>query len=396
MITSKRILLAVSGGIAAYKAAELARLLVKSGHHVIPVMTESACKFLGPLTLEGVTGQRVRIAVDDGPGSMDHIHDVRSIDLMVIAPATAHTISKMVHGAADNFLTASYLAHVGSTLVCPAMNAAMLAHPATQRNLTQLKNDGVHLLMGEAGSLACGEEGHGRLAEPSHIEEYIQVLLGKKWPSLVDKNVLVTAGPTYEDLDPVRFLGNRSSGKMGYALAKAFRDAGANVTLVSGPSHEIAPQFVEVIAVRSAAQMHSALMDRISDSDVLIMNAAVADYRPVYRPQKIKKSDFDGTLVLERTTDILAEVGASKPDHLFVVGFAAETHQALEYGKRKLVSKKVDAVVVNVVGPKDRGFAADQNQATVLWRDGGVDNLELKDKGQLADDIVALLAPRIK
>lgn len=391
------IVLGVTGGIAAYKTAELARLLVKAGYNVVPIMTPWAAKFIGPLTLESLTGHEVRVetpALDQSQG-IEHIALVRTAELLLVAPLTANTAAKMASGAADNFLTNAYLAHRGKTLVCPAMNTAMLEHPATQRNLNQLKADGVAFCYGEAGDLACGEIGAGRMAEPEVILEAVTSVLAPKLPALVDKKVLISAGPTREDLDPVRFITNRSSGKMGFALARAFRNAGADVTLVHGPVNLSAPYGVTTVPVSSAAEMADAIIPHQDQYAGIVMSAAVADYRPQPAPHKLKKGNFDGVVKLERTTDILAALGEAKPAGQLLAGFAAESENLLENAAGKLQRKNLDLIFANDISQPDIGFATDHNKITALDARGGRVDLGTGGKDTLAAQVVRMVAERL-
>ncbi len=387
---SKAIGLAVCGGIAAYKAAELASLLVKQGYCVYPIMTPSATDFLGPLTLEALTGNKVFISYQDArePGGMDHIHLAKLLDLLVIAPLTANTASKLAHGMADHFLGAAYLAYRGPTLACPAMNTAMLEHPASVRNLNILENDGVQMCMGESGLLACGDVGMGRMAEPKVIVEFIQQILSPKIPELFGKKVLINTGPTIEDIDPVRFLSNRSTGKMGFALAKAFKNAGADVTCVHGPVHVEPPTGVELIAVRSAGQMAEQCLAIAHQADIVVLTAAVADFSPRQSEQKIKKNSFDGQLKLEPTIDILKTIGARKKSSQIVAGFAAETQNVEAHAKLKLKQKNIDLIFSNDVSDRRFGFASDENTIVAFTRNGATIQFPPEKKESLAIDMV--------
>jgi len=392
-----RILLGITGGVAAYKTAELARLMVKRGYDVWPVMTPWASRFIGPLTLEALTGHAVRA---DTPArehdlGIEHITLVRAADLFVIAPLTANTMAKMAQGLADNFLTAAYLAHRGLVLVCPAMNTAMWEHPATRRNLAQLIADGVRVIEGEPGGLACGEVGAGRMAEPAVILEWVDMLVEPDLPAVAGKRVLVSAGPTREDLDPVRFLTNRSSGKMGLAVARAFRDAGARVTLVHGPIHESTPAAVETVAVTSAAEMAAAILERQTGADIIVMTAAVADYRPQKSAQKLKKENFDGHLRLERTVDILAALGRDRKPGQVLVGFAAESENLAENARAKLLKKNLDLIFANDISGEAMGFATDRNRLQAFARDGASQDLGEGSKEDLAREIVRLIGQRL-
>ncbi len=394
MAAKPRILLGICGGIAAYKSVELVRLLVKAGYEIVPIMTSWGSRFVGPLTLEALTGHPVRIetpASGDRDG-IEHISLVRSARLLLLAPLTANTAAKMANGLADNFLTATYLAHKGLTAACPAMNSAMLDHPATRRNLATLAADGVALLHGASGDLACGEFGAGRMAEPEVIADFVDFLLGERLPALAGKRVLVSAGPTREDLDPVRFLTNRSSGKMGIAIARAFRNAGAHVALVHGPLAETPLLHgVERVAVTSAAQMAEAVLAR-QEAEIIIMAAAVADYRPQRSAQKLKKAHFDGVLHLERTTDILATLGASKRPSQILVGFAAESEHLLTNAEDKLKRKNLDFIFANNIAAEQAVFGASDNHLIMISRDGHREDLGHGSKRDLATRMVGLIA----
>jgi len=394
IFSGKRVGLAVCGGIAAYKTAELASLLVKKGFNVFPIMTRSATDFLQPLTLEALTGNPVMVSGLDArtPGGMDHINLVRELDVLVIAPLTANTAAKLAHGHADQFLGAAYLACRGPKLACPAMNTAMLEHPATVRNLRILEGDGVVMCMGEPGVLACGEVGMGRLAEPAVILEYIEELALENHSTLKGKKILINAGPTVEDVDPVRFLSNRSSGKMGFALARAFRNLGAHVTLVHGPVHIPTPANLECIAVRSASDMADACLERYPQVDMAILSAAVADFSPEPSDRKLKKTAFQGQLHLHRTVDILKTMGKRKQPHQTLVGFAAETHDEKQFAQTKLQEKNADVIFCNTVGGDRYGFGCDENQVLALTREGGETELGPATKEDLAYEMVRFLA----
>jgi phosphopantothenoylcysteine decarboxylase/phosphopantothenate--cysteine ligase len=364
----KRIALAVCGGIAAYKAADLTSRLVKLQYEVFPLMTEKARDFLGPLTLEALTGNPVLVGYADGrkSGAMDHITLMKDTDLLVVAPATANTIAKCALGFADNFIAATYLANRHQTLFCPAMNTGMLEHPATQRNMKQLQMDGVELLFGASGNLACGDVGPGRMAEPEDIMETIERILSPKKPIWQGVKALITAGPTCEDLDPVRFLTNKSTGAMGFALARTLSFFGAEVVLIHGPTVLKPPPVTQVIPVRSAAEMAKATLTHFPTCDVAIMTAAVADFSPQPLPQKLKKIDFDGHLALNRTTDILAELGKRKESQQLLVGFAAETENLLAHAREKKQRKNVDWMFANDVSKPDTGFGDRENHLIAL------------------------------
>lgn len=383
----KTIILGITGGVAAYKAAELARLWVKAGYAVQSVMTEAATHFVGPATLQALTGRPVLTDLWGSSGSgMDHIHASRQADLIVVAPASADFMAKLTHGRADDLLSTLCLARACPLLLAPAMNREMWANPATQRNLAQLIKDGVHVVGPESGEQACGEIGLGRMSEPHAIFEAVEALLSNG--ALAGKKVLITAGPTYEPIDPVRGITNLSSGKMGYALAAAAREAGAEVTLVSGPTALPAPIGVARVNVTTANEMYDAVMARIASQDVFISVAAVADYRPTEAgAQKIKKSEQPLTLHLVPNKDILASV-AALPKPPFCVGFAAETEKLLEHAEAKRKKKKLPMLVANLA---QHTLGADQAELVVL-DDKGSHPLPVADKLAQARRLIAHLA----
>jgi phosphopantothenoylcysteine decarboxylase/phosphopantothenate--cysteine ligase len=375
-LQGRRILLGVSGGIAAYKAPLLVRQLRDGGADVQVVTTRSAEQFVTATTLQAVSGRVVRNDLWDpqGEAAMGHIELARWADLLVIAPATADLLSRLAAGRADDLLTTLRLATRAPVLLAPAMNVAMWEHPATQRNLATLRADGCHVAGPEAGAMACGEFGPGRMMEPEDLLEQIVALLGPApgaapLPDLSGRRVLVTAGPTREAIDPVRYISNHSSGKQGYAVAAAAARAGARVVLVSGPVGLPAPPGVDRVSVESAADMHAAVTSRLDNCDVFIGVAAVADYRPSeVAPQKMKKPDTgpaDLTLTLTQNPDIIADVARHTPRPL-VVGFAAETERVLEHGRAKRARKGMDLIVVNDVSDPTIGFNSDQNAVTLI------------------------------
>jgi phosphopantothenoylcysteine decarboxylase/phosphopantothenate--cysteine ligase len=387
------IALGVSGGIGAYKAVEVARGLQKQGHDVTAVMTRSARRFVGPVTFEAITRREV-ITDQWKPGAnadIEHISLASTADLLLIAPATANIIGKFANGIADDFLSSLYVATTAPVLMAPAMNTNMFAHPAVIRNLETLAARGVKFVEPGEGYLACGWIGKGRLAEPAEIVEAAVQMLRPTGP-LVGLRVLVTAGPTVEDIDPVRFIGNRSSGKMGYALAAEAAARGARVTLVSGPVKLPAPKVENVVHVRNAAAMHEAVMARASEADVVIMAAAVADYTlAAPNAEKIAKSDGPLTLTLTRTRDILADLGqlpsrreAGRP---VLVGFAAETHDLIAHAQGKLARKNVDLIVANDVSRPGVGFEGDTNAVTLVTAEG-VEEVPLQSKSAVAGRIL--------
>ncbi|HUP41287.1 MAG TPA: bifunctional phosphopantothenoylcysteine decarboxylase/phosphopantothenate--cysteine ligase CoaBC [Vicinamibacterales bacterium] len=381
----------VCGGIGAYKSVEVVRGLQKQGHDVVAVMTRSARKFVGELTFEAITRHRVLTSqFEPGANSdIEHIALASSIDLLIVAPATANILGKFANGIADDFLTSLYLATKAPVLVAPAMNTNMLEHPAVQRNLDALAARGTYFVEPGAGYLACGWIGKGRLAEPADIVRAAEQLLTPSG-ALRGKTVLVTAGPTREAIDPVRFVGNRSSGKMGYALAAAARARGANVVLISGPTALQPPPGVEFIRVTTAAEMHAAVVPRAAQTDVVIMAAAVADYAPAaVTSQKLHKDSDTLTLSLVRTPDILAELSAQRGagDRPVLVGFAAETTDVIASARRKQRDKKVDLIVANDVSRTDAGFEVDTNEVTLVSADGE-DRLPLQSKSAIASQVI--------
>ncbi|MGH9678666.1 MAG: bifunctional phosphopantothenoylcysteine decarboxylase/phosphopantothenate--cysteine ligase CoaBC [Candidatus Acidiferrales bacterium] len=371
-----RVALGVSGGVAAYKAAELVRRLQQEGIDVQVVMTRSAQEFVTPLTFAALTGQKVITDLfgNESGGAnvesaIEHIAVAQRIDLLVVAPATANIIAKMARGISDDFLTTLYLATTASVVVAPAMNVNMWEHAATQENVETLRARGVHIVAPEEGYLACGMTGAGRLASVEAIAQAVCARLGIEH-DLRDETVVVTAGPTCEDLDPVRFLTNRSSGKMGYALAQAAARRGARVILISGPTRLSPPQGVEFVSVRSTEEMHRAVMEHFSHATALIMAAAVADYRPVApQTKKMKRTGDRLMLELESTPDILADVARGKGGRI-VIGFAAETGDVAEHARAKLSAKQADLIVANDVTAAGAGFDHDTNVITLYTRDG--------------------------
>jgi len=381
--------LGVSGGIGAYKAVELARLLQKRGHDVQAVMTRAAARFVGPVTFEAIT-RRLVITSQWEPGAnadIEHISIASDIALLVVAPATANVIGKFAAGIADDFLSSLYLATTAPVLLAPAMNTNMLAHPAVQKNLAELAARGVKFVDPGEGYLACGWIGKGRLAEPEMIADAVDRVLSSR-QTLAGKRVIVTAGPTYEDLDPVRFVGNRSSGKMGYALAAELTARGAAVTLITGPTALTVPPVSSVARVRSARDMHDAVMAALPQADALVMAAAVANYTAAsVAGQKIAHDDGALNVQLVPTADILADAaawrrrgGSHRP---LLVGFAAETSDLLERARAKRVRKGIDVIVANDVAQPGAGFEVDTNEVTII--DGaGEEALPLQAKSAIA------------
>ncbi len=387
--------LGVTGGIGAYKAVEVARLLQKRGHRVRAIMTRAARRFVGPLTFEAITREPV-ITGQFAPGmnaDIEHIALASSLDLLLVAPATANILGKFANGIADDFLSSLYLATRAPVLVAPAMNTHMWEHDAVKANVAALCARGVRLVDPGSGYLACGWVGTGRLAEPEAIVLAADALLRTR-SSLSGRRVLVTAGPTVEDLDPVRFIGNRSSGRMGFAIAREARARGAEVVLVAGPTAVEPPAVSEVVRVRSAAEMHEAVLAHAADVDAVIMCAAVADYTPAggASARKIEKGG-PLTVTLERTRDILAELGAARDSRAtpILVGFAAETGDPAARARRKLADKRVDLIVANDVSADGAGFEGDTNIVTFVSA-ADVEELPLMSKA----DVAAALLDRVE
>jgi phosphopantothenoylcysteine decarboxylase/phosphopantothenate--cysteine ligase len=394
--TPNRILLGVSGGIAAYKAAELVRRLRERGAEVRVVMTENATRFVAPLTFQALSGEAVRVSLWDesAEAAMGHIELARWATRVVIAPASADVIARLATGQANDLLTTLCLATEAPLTLAPAMNRVMWAHPAVQANIATLTARGVEILGPGEGDQACGEVGAGRMWEAEQIAQ--AVLAARGQGAFAGKRVLITAGPTFEDLDPVRYLGNRSSGRMGYAVATAARAQGADVTLVSGPVNLATPPGVRRIDVRSAEDMRRAVFAELAGQDVFIATAAVADFRARERQnQKIKKQPGTTglTLELELNPDILAEVAAQSP-RPFVVGFAAETNDVERYARDKLLRKRLDMIAANRVGAANCGFDAERNALSVYWSDGQAEIAEAA-KSEVASQLLDLIARRM-
>jgi phosphopantothenoylcysteine decarboxylase/phosphopantothenate--cysteine ligase len=394
-LANKRILLGVTGGIACYKSAELVRRLRAADAEVQVVMTRAAQAFVGPLTFQALSGRAVSTELLDAgqESAMGHIELARWAEAVVVAPASADFMARLVHGLADDLLATLCLATSAPIILAPAMNRQMWLAPATQENRAGLARQG-HVLLGPyEGELACGETGPGRMIEPEVVRRHLERLFAPA--HLAGRSVLVTAGPTREAIDPVRYVSNRSSGLMGYAIAEAAVAAGAHVTLVSGPVALEAPPGVERIAVTSAQEMHDAVMERAQDADIFIAAAAVADYRPAtYVPGKIKKREQRLALDLERTPDILAEV-AGLPRRPFCVGFAAETEALEANARRKLVDKSLDMVAANWVGASGSGIESRENALILYWPGGSLE-LPLAPKEELAVELVEVIAERYR
>jgi phosphopantothenoylcysteine decarboxylase/phosphopantothenate--cysteine ligase len=390
-----RVTVGVSGGIAAYKAAELVRELQKHAVEVHVAMTEAAQKFVQPLTFAALTGHKVATSLWEETqqaegqaeqNGIDHIAEAQWCDALVVAPATANILAKFANGIADDFLSTLYLATTATVVVAPAMNVNMWNHPATQANMATLRERGVRVIEPGTGDLACGMVGAGRMAEPEEIATAVLGMLGRR-NDLAGEVVLVTAGGTRESLDPVRFIGNRSSGKMGYALAEAARSRGAKVILISGPTALHVPPRCELVRVTTAEEMRNAVLDRMSEATLVIKAAAVADYKPVHVAEQKLKRVGPMTVELAPTEDILAEVARRRKPGQLIVGFAAETERLMENGRAKLLRKGADAIVVNDVAGEGVGIDADLNAATFLTRATAVE-LPAMPKRQLADRIL--------
>ena len=388
VLENKNIVLGVSGGIAAYKSVELLRLLQKQGARVGVIMTENAKWFVGPTTFEALTGQPVcsDLFRDKGGNTISHIQWAEQADAVVIAPATANIIAKMAHGIADDALSTFLLAVTAPVVVCPAMNTHMYDNPATRRNLEILKTDGRYIVDPASGELACGATGAGRLPECEVILDRIVHFLTPK--DMTGMHVLVTAGPTREPIDPVRFISNPSTGKMGYAIARAAEYRGATVTLVTGPTALEDPPGVTMVKIETAQEMAQAVFERMDTAQIIIKSAAVSDYRPVETaPHKIKKSAAHMTIALEKNTDILFELGRRKTNQI-LVGFAAETQSLSENAQAKLSAKNLDMIVGNLVNQPGTGFGTDTNRVTFFFRDGTREELSEMDKGLVAHTLL--------
>lgn len=385
-LSSKHIFLGISGGIAAYKAVELLRLFKKAGASVTVGMTESARKFVGKITFEVLSENPVLSDLYfETETQVKHIDIAEQADLAIIAPATANIIGKIANGIADDALTTTLLAVTSPIMICPSMNTNMYQNIRVQRNLDTLEQDGCHILDPDSGALACKAVGAGRLPEPWFIFDRVKALLMKS--DLAGKHILISAGPTVEAVDPVRFISNHSSGKMGYAVARAAENRGGIVTLVSGPVHIPEPVNIEVIQVTSCGQMETAMLEQLPEADIIIKVAAVADFTPKNpRDAKIKKNASGNELAIElnRTNDILKQIGEKKRKNQYLVGFAAETHDLETYAKKKITEKNLDMIAANIVGQKDSGFAADTNKMTLIFKDTSKIEIPLMSKDQVA------------
>ncbi|MBW2708054.1 MAG: bifunctional phosphopantothenoylcysteine decarboxylase/phosphopantothenate--cysteine ligase CoaBC [Deltaproteobacteria bacterium] len=389
----KKVLVGVTGGIAAYKTAELVRLLIKADLQVEVAMTEGATWFITPLTLETLSGNKVITRMFGHVETpMDHIRCGQDADLIIIAPATANIIGKMAHGIADDFLSTCMLAATAKTLICPAMNDRMFLNPAVQDNLALLQKRGFAIIAPGSGELACGTDGPGRLPDPTDILEQALIFLSER--DLEGCKILVTAGPTTEYIDPVRYVTNRSSGKMGYALARAALRRGAEVVLISGPTHLKPPPGIHFCPVKTAEEMKVAVFDHLNGCHIIIKAAAVSDYRPKETAdQKVKKGAESLSLDMVKNPDILALLGQTKKDHpCILVGFAAETEDLVENARKKINAKNLDMIVANDVSRKDAGFETDTNAVKIIYADGRIEASRLMEK----IDVAHLILDRAK
>jgi len=394
--TQNRVALGVSGGIAAYKAVEILRGLQRAGCSVRVAMTQRACEFVRPLTFRALSGSHVVVDdyAPDNPDPIAHITFSQTVDLLLVAPATANIIAKFAHGIADDFLTSTYLACTSPILVAPAMNTTMWEHPATQRNVERLRKDGIYFVEPDAGEMACGTIGPGRLSDPERVvSAALEILRNNKRKDLAGERLLITVGATREEIDPVRFISNRSSGKMGFAIVEAARRRGATVTAIAGATTVDSPPGVDTIRVNSAMEMAEAVRREIANATIFIGAAAVADYRPAERAnQKIKKNTESLTINLERTEDILSAVAANRHEGMLVVGFAAESENLLENARNKLRTKQVDVIVANDISERNVGFDFDTNAVTILSRNNyNHVQLPLMTKQQIADQILDVI-----
>lgn len=398
MLNGKKILLCVTGGIAVYKGAALTSKLTQAGAEVKVIISDSAAKFVTPLTFQALSRSEVYTDTFDekNPENIAHIHLADWADLIIVAPATANIIGKLANGIADNMISTTLLAATAPVWVAPAMNVHMYQHPAVQKNMETLKSFGYEFIEPGEGYLACGYTGKGRLEEPETIVEIASQFFQGKRSELAGKTVLITAGPTREKIDPVRFLTNHSTGKMGYALAEEALKMGARVVLISGPVNLVPPTGAELIKVESAEDMYQAALEHFDEADVMIGTAAVADYRPKYiYEEKMKKKEGDQALELERTRDILLELGKKKKGQV-IVGFAAETNDIEQHAKGKLSRKNADMIVANNVKLEGAGFGADTNIVTIFKKDGTAIDLPLMSKSDVAQEILGEVVRSLK
>lgn len=396
-LAGKNIVIAVCGSIAAYKIATLIRLLVKADAQVKVVMSEDATAFITPLTLSTLSKNPVLVDYyqpDTGEWN-NHVEIALNADYILVAPATANTIAKMANGLCDNLLMAVYLSAKCPVFLAPAMDLDMWKHPSTQSNIVKLGAYGNIIIPPEKGELASGLVGEGRLAEPDEIFHFLENYSNQNLP-LLGKKALVSAGPTYEAIDPVRFIGNHSSGKMGYAIAQQLKELGADVTLVSGPTALPKPDQITVVPVTSAAEMLQACEKYFDHAAIIVMSAAVADYTPIeVASQKIKKKEEEFSIALKKTTDILATLGSKKKKDQLLIGFALETNNELENAKDKLVRKNLDFIVLNSMQDQGAGFATDTNKVTIINRSGESNVFPLKSKEDVAKDICSIILQHI-
>jgi phosphopantothenoylcysteine decarboxylase/phosphopantothenate--cysteine ligase len=397
----KKVALGVTGGIAAYKSIEVLRALQRAGCDVRVTMTRHACEFIQPLTFRALSDEYVIVDdyAADNPDPIAHITFSQTVDLFIIAPATANTLGKLANGVADDFVSSTYLACTAPVLIAPAMNTTMWLHPATQRNIQQLRADGVHIIEPDAGEMACGTIGPGRLSEPDRIVAMALQILGQAAESaegdgdLSEERILITTGATREAIDPVRFISNRSSGRMGFALATAAQRRGARVRVIAGATTVDAPTNIELTQVISAQEMRDEVAREIRDATIFIAAAAVADYRPkVTSNAKIKKSQTELTLDLERTPDILSEAARTRREGQLIIGFAAETNDVFENAQKKMSAKRLDMIIANDVSVQGQGFDAENNRVTILRPDAAPLEVPLMSKLEVADRVLDQIA----
>ena len=388
MLKGKKILIGVTGSIAAYKIAFLVRLLIKAEAEVKVIMTAAAAEFISPLTLSTLSKNDVLHKLADNSSWANHVMLGRWADIMLIAPLSCNTLSKMAAGACDNLLLAVYLSATCPVVAAPAMDEDMWLHPAAQKNIAQLLSHKNYIIPVNNGELASGLTGDGRMAEPEEIIKWLNDFFTNS-RTLTGKNVLITAGPTYEAIDPVRFIGNASSGKMGIAIAEELKNRGATVTLILGPSSEKIPSDMDVRRVRSAQEMYEVCIQRFEKTDWAIMSAAVADYTVKEKAtQKIKKTEENINIELKKTTDILKKLGELKKDHQCVIGFALETNNEKENALKKLASKNADIIILNSLNDEGAGFGHDTNKITIFDKRGGEYHFDTKPKIEIAKDII--------
>ncbi len=389
MLKNKTVLLGVSGGIASYKSADLTSRLVKAGAEVHVIMTKNACNFINPITFETLSGNKCIVDTFDRnfQHNVEHVALAKKADLFMIAPATANVIAKVAHGLADDMLTTTFLASTCPKLVAPAMNTAMYENPITQDNMRTLEKYGIQVITPASGYLACGDTGAGKMPEPEVLFKYIEKEIACE-KDMVGKKVLITAGATRESMDPVRFITNHSTGKMGFAIAKECMRRGADVTVIKASTTSEPPEFVKIIEVADAASMFDAVVKIADEQDIIIKTAAVSDYTPaVVSSEKVKKKDGDLSIQMKRTKDILKYVGEHKKEGQFVCGFSMETENMLENSKKKLEKKNADMIIANNLKDSGAGFGTDTNLITIITKDN-VEPLELMGKDQVAKEII--------